>query len=63
MKDGTKKILFTDTFVSSMPWTIFGRDSRFEYDLNRDPKNCVYKDAWGKQVWKTSRFIEKKGKA
>ena len=42
----------TDTFVLSMPLTIFGRDSRFEYDLNRDPENCVYKDAWGKQVWK-----------
>tara|TARA_B100001287_G_scaffold49581_1_gene38638 strand:+ start:21002 stop:22999 length:1998 start_codon:yes stop_codon:yes gene_type:complete len=42
----------TDTFISSMPLTIFGLDSRFEYDLNRDPENCVYKDAWGKPVWK-----------
>jgi len=42
----------TDTFISSMPLTIVGLDSRFEYDLNRDPENCVYKDAWGKQVWK-----------
>ena len=25
----------TDTFISSMPITITGNDSRFEYDLNR----------------------------
>lgn len=42
----------TDTFISSMPLTIVGLDSRFEYDLNRNPENCVYKDAWGKKVWK-----------
>tara|TARA_B100001287_G_scaffold150032_1_gene126301 strand:- start:11502 stop:13499 length:1998 start_codon:yes stop_codon:yes gene_type:complete len=42
----------TDTFISSMPLTIVGLDSRFEYDLNRDPENCVYKDAWGIPVWK-----------
>ena len=42
----------TDTFISSMPLTIFGLDSRFEYDLNRSPELCVYKDAWGKPVWK-----------
>ena len=42
----------TDTFIKSMPLKIIGCDSRFEYDLNRDPKNCVYEDAWGKQVWK-----------
>tara|TARA_B100000401_G_C52805670_1_gene721000 strand:- start:17 stop:2005 length:1989 start_codon:yes stop_codon:yes gene_type:complete len=43
---------FTDTFITSMPLTIVGKDSRFEYDLNRNPDNCVYEDAWGKQVWK-----------
>ena len=42
----------TDTFISSMPLTIVGLDSRFEYDLNRSPDLCVYKDAWGKPVWK-----------
>ena len=42
----------TDTFISSLPLTIVGLDSRFEYDLNRDPESCVYKDAWGKPVWK-----------
>ena len=43
---------FTDSFISSMPLTIVGKDSRFEYDLNRSPEKCVYNDAWGKQVWK-----------
>ena len=25
---------------------------RFEYDLNRDPENAIYTDAWGKQLWR-----------
>ena len=51
----------TDTFISSMPLTIVGLDSRFEYDLNRSPEKCVYKDAWGKPVWKKplSKSLEK----
>ena len=43
---------YTDDFIASMPITLVGNDSRFEYDLNRDPENCVYKEAWGKKVWK-----------
>ena len=35
-----------------MPLTIIGKDSRFEYDLNRDLSDCVYEDAWGKPVWR-----------
>ena len=52
----------TDTFISSMPLTIVGLDSRFEYDLNRSPEKCVYKDAWGKPVWKKplSKSLEKR---
>jgi uncharacterized protein (TIGR02421 family) len=42
---------FTDDFVKSMPITIIGNDSRFEYDLNRTPDECIYDDAWGKKVW------------
>ncbi len=38
--------------VQAHPIVISGRDSRFEYDLNRDPENAIYKDAWGKQLWK-----------
>lgn len=42
----------TADFISSMPILLVGNDSRFEYDLNRDPENAVYKDAWGREVWK-----------
>jgi uncharacterized protein (TIGR02421 family) len=34
-----------------MPITIIGNDSRFEYDLNRTPQECIYDEAWGKKVW------------
>lgn len=43
----------TKEFVKTHPIVIAGCDSRFEYDLNRDPENAVYIDAWGKQLWKT----------
>ncbi|MBD3636319.1 MAG: DUF1704 domain-containing protein [Crocinitomicaceae bacterium] len=39
-------------FISSFPIVLAGKDSRFEYDLNRPPETAVYKDAWGKPVWK-----------
>jgi len=42
---------FTEDFVKSMPITIIGNDSRFEYDLNRSPEECIYDQAWGKNVW------------
>jgi N-formylglutamate amidohydrolase len=42
----------TFEMVRSHPIVIAGRDSRFEYDLNRDPENAVYTDAWGKKLWK-----------
>lgn len=42
----------TKEMVSSHPIVIAGRDSRFEYDLNRDPENAIYEDAWGKELWK-----------
>lgn len=38
-------------FISSFPIVIAGKDSRFEYDLNRGPETAVYEDAWGKEVW------------
>ncbi|MFK7756893.1 MAG: flavohemoglobin expression-modulating QEGLA motif protein [Flavobacteriales bacterium] len=43
---------FTGDFIASMPITLVGHDSRFEYDLNRDPSNAVYDTAWGKRVWR-----------
>ncbi len=42
----------TQEMVKSHPIVIAGCDSRFEYDLNRDPENAIYEDAWGKQLWK-----------
>ncbi|WP_306642466.1 flavohemoglobin expression-modulating QEGLA motif protein [Sanyastnella coralliicola] len=43
---------YTGAFISSMPIKLIGLDSRFEYDLNREPETCVYDEAWGKKVWK-----------
>ncbi len=43
---------FTDLFIQSMPITLVGHDSRYEYDLNRSPEDCIYTEAWGQQVWK-----------
>ncbi|MDY2586558.1 N-formylglutamate amidohydrolase [Winogradskyella aquimaris] len=42
----------TKNMVNSHPIVISGLDSRFEYDLNRDPDNAVFDTAWGKQLWK-----------
>ncbi|MEM9362166.1 MAG: N-formylglutamate amidohydrolase [Bacteroidota bacterium] len=42
----------TRQMVQSFPIVLAGRDSRFEYDLNREPERAVYEDAWGKQLWK-----------
>tara|TARA_Y100001978_G_scaffold199888_1_gene215114 strand:- start:810 stop:2819 length:2010 start_codon:yes stop_codon:yes gene_type:complete len=42
----------TDAFISSMPITLVGCDSRYEYDLNRRPVAAIYETAWGKDVWK-----------
>ena len=43
----------THEMVRSHPMVIAGCDSRFEYDLNRDPDSAIYEDAWGKKLWKT----------
>lgn len=43
---------FTGDFIQSLPITLIGGDSRYEYDLNRDENNCIYDVAWGKKVWK-----------
>jgi len=42
----------TKEFVKSHPILIAGCDSRFEYDLNRDPENAIFVDAWGKKLWR-----------
>jgi hypothetical protein len=42
----------TKRMIQSLPIIIAGRDSRFEYDLNRFPEDAVFETAWGKQLWK-----------
>lgn len=39
-------------FVASLPIRIVVYDSRYEYDLNRNPNEAIYNEAWGKKVWK-----------
>jgi hypothetical protein len=43
----------TKQMIASHPIVIAGRDSRFEYDLNRFPEEAVFETAWGKKLWKT----------
>jgi len=43
----------TEEFIKACPIRLIGLDSRYEYDLNREPKEAVYKLAWGKEVWKS----------
>ena len=42
----------TKEMVRAHPIVIAGMDSRFEYDLNREPERAIYEDAWGKKLWK-----------
>jgi len=42
---------FTGSFIEQQAITLIAHDSRFEYDLNRNIKECVYEMAWGKKVW------------
>ncbi|MBO3117783.1 N-formylglutamate amidohydrolase [Winogradskyella sp. DF17] len=42
----------TKNMIQSHPIVISGRDSRFEYDLNRFPEEAVFETAWGKQLWR-----------
>lgn len=43
----------TGRFISAFPIRIIAHDSRYEYDLNRPPSECIYDSAWGKTVWKS----------
>lgn len=42
----------TKNMIVNHPIVIAGRDSRFEYDLNRFPEEAVFETAWGKQLWR-----------
>jgi len=50
----------TKNMVISHPIIIAGRDSRFEYDLNRIPEEAVFETAWGKLLWKKPLSEEQK---
>ena len=54
---------FTGDFISSMPITLIGNDSRFEYDLNRSPDNCIFDTAWEKKVWKKKLTTKERQKS
>lgn len=41
----------TGEMIDAMPITLIGMDSRYEYDLNRPVATCIYRQAWGKNVW------------
>lgn len=46
----------TEKFIDKLPIQIIGRDSRFEYDLNREAGRSIYDNKeknWGLKVWKT----------
>lgn len=46
---------YMDRFISNFAIRILGRDSRFEYDLNRNPYRAIYdfdRPKWGLKVWK-----------
>jgi N-formylglutamate amidohydrolase len=42
----------TGDMLVSFPIVLTGLHSRFQYDLNRAPEECIYETAWGKNVWR-----------
>ncbi|MET4696808.1 flavohemoglobin expression-modulating QEGLA motif protein [Endozoicomonas lisbonensis] len=38
-------------WLDGLPITLVACDSRYEYDLNRSPEDCLYDEAWGKKIW------------
>ncbi|WP_222984245.1 N-formylglutamate amidohydrolase [Flagellimonas meishanensis] len=50
----------TKEMVQSHPIVIAGRDSRFEYDLNRPPETAIFDTAWGKKLWRAPLGTEEK---
>ncbi len=45
----------TERFIKNLPIRITALDSRYEYDLNREPEKSVYSSVrgiWGVKVWK-----------
>ncbi|MCD4721926.1 MAG: N-formylglutamate amidohydrolase [Desulfobacula sp.] len=42
---------YTGDMLASFPIVLQALDSRYQYDLNRSPEECIYEEAWGKKVW------------
>lgn len=53
----------TKSMVQDHPIVLAGRDSRFEYDLNRPPKEAVFETAWGKKLWNQPLTEQEKSKS
>jgi len=53
----------TKQMIQSNPIVIAGCDSRFEYDLNREPAHAVFDTAWGKKLWKKPLPLSMKAKS
>ncbi len=43
---------FTGDMIQAFPITLRALDSRYMYDLNRSPEDCIYEQAWGKTIWR-----------
>ena len=46
---------YMQSFITEFPFQVIARDSRYEYDLNRDPDDAVYpfdRPKYGMRVWK-----------
>lgn len=51
---------YTESFILPLPIRIVGLNSRYEYDLNRNPDKCIYEKAWGENVWKNPLTTDEK---
>ncbi len=54
----TEEDPLTDQLIDGFPVILATRDSRYEYDLNRSPEDCVYETAWNKQLWRSPLTAE-----
>lgn len=57
---------FTDLFIRDFPIQIICRDSRFEYDVNREYQRGIYdehKKTWGLKVWKHDLTAEQRAQS
>jgi hypothetical protein len=58
----TEEDPYTDSIIESFPISLVAHDSRYEYDLNRRPEECIYSFAWKKQVWNKAHSDEQRAR-